>query len=394
MNDSPRSETPALPTDDLPLSGITVVELGDSASAPFAGHVLAGLGAQVWKVERPTGDSSRSWGPSQWRGDGAAFHAINRGKRMVRIDIKDPAELAKLHRLIVEHADVFVHNLRPGTSAKYGLDAATLRAAKPSLIHCELGAFGHVGPLNAEPGYDPLMQAFAGIMSLTGEADGPAVRAGVSIVDFGTGMWSVIGILAALVRRDRSDAGASVNSSLLETAIAWNTIAIAGYNADGNPGARHGSGVSFIVPHRAFPTSDGDLIVSCANDELFAKLAAALGHPEWARDPGLATNAARLENRGECERLIGEVLLTDTRARWRDVLSASGIPAADVQTTPELVAHEQTAALEIIGTPSDDDGDIGTVGMPLSFDGVRPAALHSARAIGADDDALNRLLRS
>ncbi len=227
---------------ELPLAGVTVVELGDSASAPFAGHILAGLGAQVWKVERPSGDSSRGWGPSQWKGSGAAFHAINRGKRSICLDIKDPVQLATLHDLIERHADVFIQNLRPGSATQYHLDADSLRRRKPELVYCEVGAYGHVGPLNRLPGYDPLMQAFSGIMSLTGEDGQPPVRAGVSIVDFGTGMWSVIGIVSALLRRERTHAGATVNSSLLETAIAWMSIGVANYAADGEPGGRFGSG--------------------------------------------------------------------------------------------------------------------------------------------------------
>ena len=226
---------------DLPLSGVVVVELSDSASAPFSGKILASLGAEVWKIERPTGDSARGWGPSEWKGSGAAYHALNRGKRSVCIDIKDREQLATLHRLIAEHADVFIHNLRPA-SAQYGLDADSLRVTKPELIYCEIGAFGHLGPLNMLPGYDPLMQAFSGIMSITGEEGQAPVRAGVSIVDFGAGLWAVIGILSALYRRQIKHCGATVNGSLLETAIGWMTVAIANYSADGDTGGRHGSG--------------------------------------------------------------------------------------------------------------------------------------------------------
>jgi crotonobetainyl-CoA:carnitine CoA-transferase CaiB-like acyl-CoA transferase len=183
---------------ELPLNGVLVVELSDNASLPFCGQILAALGADVWKVERPVGDASRKWGPSQWKGSGAAFHALNRGKRSICIDIKDPEQLATLHELIDRHADVFMHNLRPGSAGQYGLDPENLRARKPELIYSELGAFGHVGPMNKDPGYDPLMQAFSGIMSLTGEEGQPPVRSGVSIIDFGTGLWTAIGILAAL----------------------------------------------------------------------------------------------------------------------------------------------------------------------------------------------------
>ncbi|MBU9398694.1 CoA transferase [Burkholderia multivorans] len=377
---------------DLPLSGVVVVELSDSASAPFAGKILASLGAEVWKIERPTGDSARGWGPSEWKGSGAAYHALNRGKRSVCIDIKDREQLATLHRLIAEHADVFIHNLRPGSSAQYGLDADSLRVTKPELVYCEIGAFGHLGPLNTLPGYDPLMQAFSGIMSITGEEGQAPVRAGVSIVDFGSGLWAVVGILSALYRRQIKHCGATVNGSLLETAIGWMTVAIANYSADGDTGGRHGSGVAFIVPHRAYATADGYLIVSAANDALFAKLCAALERSEWACDERFATNAARLRNRAEIDRLIGERLATDSRATWQARLQAADIPVAPIQTTAEVVAHAQTHALGIIEKPSDDE--IGLVGLPLSFDGKRPPPLHAAHDIGADNASLDALLRT
>ncbi|MET7511827.1 CoA transferase [Streptomyces albidoflavus] len=372
---------------DLPLSGVVVVELSDSASAPFSGKILAELGAEVWKVERPSGDSARGWGPSTWKGSGAAFHALNRGKRCISIDIKDSEQLATLHQLIAERADVFLHNLRPGAAATYGLDPDSLRVTKPELICCEIGAFGHEGPLNTLPGYDPLMQAFSGIMSITGEEGQPPVRAGVSIVDFGSGMWAVIGILAALHRRRTKHCGATVNGSLLETALAWMSVGIANHSADGEPGGRHGSGVAFIVPHRAYPTADGDLIVSCANDVLFARLCEVVGRPEWAEDERFATNAGRLRHRKEIDRLIGERLAEESRAHWQRRLQAHGIPVAPIHTTAEAVAHEQTRALGIIGSPSEDE--IGLVGLPLSFDGRRPPPLAAARDIGADNDRLD-----
>lgn len=380
------------PRADLPLAGITVVELGDSASAPFAGHVLTGLGAEVWKVERPSGDSSRGWGPSQWNGCGAAFHAINRGKRSICLDIKDPVQLATLHDLIERHADVFLHNLRPGSADQYQLDPDSLRQRKPELVVCEVGAYGHLGPLNKLPGYDPLMQAFSGIMTLTGEDGQAPVRAGVSIVDFGTGMWAVIGTVAALLRRERKQIGATVNSSLLETAIAWMSIGIANYAADGNPGGRHGSGVAFIVPHRAYEAADGHVIISAANDTLFARLCDALGHPEWAADPRFATNAGRIANRKEIDGLIGQRMKQQTRDHWQKHFDALGLPCASVQTTEELYAHEQTRALGILGKTSEDE--IELVGMPLSFDRQRPPPLDSAPKLGQDNARLHQLLQA
>jgi crotonobetainyl-CoA:carnitine CoA-transferase CaiB-like acyl-CoA transferase len=376
---------------DLPLSGHVVVELSDNASAPFGGQVLAALGAEVWKIERPgTGDAARSWGPSKWKGSGAAYHALNRGKRSICLDIKDPADLAELKQLIAGHADVFLHNLRPGSAGQYGLDPASLRALKPELVCCEVGAFGHSGPLNKLPGYDPLMQAFSGIMNLTGEEGQAPVRAGVSIVDFGTGMWAVIGVLAALLKRKSTGGGATVNSSLLETAVAWMSVGIANYSADGNKGARHGSGIAFIVPHRAYTASDGYLAVSCANDRLFGVLCEALGRPEWAKDARYATNAARLVHREEIDGLIGERLSQQPRAHWQERLEKFGIACAPIQDVAELCAHEQTAALGIIAAPSPDE--IPLVGLPLSFDGVRPPPLASAPELGQHNDALKAKL--
>jgi formyl-CoA transferase len=377
------------PAADLPLSGVVVVELGDSASAPFGGKILAELGADVWKVERPSGDSSRGWGPSTLRGSGAAFHALNRGKRCISIDLKDREQLAALHRLIAERADVFLHNLRPGASAAYGLDADSLRVTKPELIYAEIGAFGHAGPLNTRPGYDPLMQAFSGIMSSTGEEGQPPARAGVSIIDFGSALWAVIGILSALYRRQVKHSGSTVNGSLLETALAWMTVGIANYNTDGAPGGRHGSGAAFIVPHRAYATADGYLALGAANDALFVRLCEALGYPEWATDEKFATNAGRLRNRAEIDRLIGEQLAQGSRAHWQARLQEYGIPVAPVQSTAEVVAHEQTRALGIIGTPPNDE--IGLVGLPLSFDGKRPPPRAAAHDVGADNDQLDGL---
>ena len=375
---------------DGPLSGIVVVELGDSASAPFAGKVFAELGAEVWKVERPSGDSSRGWGPSMWSGSGASWHALNRGKHTLGFDIKNPDELAKLKQLITDRADVFVHNLRPGSSSQYGLDAVALRNLKPELIYCEIGAFGHVGPMNTFGGYDPLMQAFAGIMSLTGEEGQPLVRAGVSIVDFGSGMWAVIGILSALLRRTSTGTGATVQGSLLETALTWMSVGIANYNADGNEGGRYGSGIAFIVPHRAYQASDGYLIVSCANDSLFSRLCTALGEPTWATDERFATNVNRLKNRTEIDRLIGERLSAHSREHWQKLLVANGLPVAAVQTIAEVVEHEQTEALKLIRATPDDV--LATVGLPLSFDGVRPGVNFGAHDIGAHNDELAALI--
>lgn len=364
----------------LPLAGFTAVELTDNASAPFAGEILAQLGAQVWKVERPGGDASRRWGFERWRGACSSYHVLNRGKHALCLDVKNPDELAQLHRLIDEKADVFIHNLRPGTSGKYQLDAQTLRARKPSLVYCEVSAFGHVGPLREEPGYDPLMQAFSGIMSMTGDADRPPSRAGVSIVDLGTGTWAALGIITALLRRNLQGTGATVNCSLFETSLAWMALSLGTAAAGGNQGERFGSGISFIAPSRSYMTADGYLMLSCANDALFAKLCEALGHPQWHSDERFATNTARLQHRAQLDALLEACLHQHSRAYWQHKLKARGVPSAPVQEVEEVLRHEQVRALGILGSPSEEEFEV--VGFPLSFDGQRPPPLGPAGDLG------------
>src|SRR5947207_8027497 len=217
-----------------PLSGLVVFEIGHSIAAPYAGLLLCELGAEVIKVENPEGgDACRGWGPPFLEGAATCFHAVNRAKAGVTIDLADVEDAARLRALILERGDVVIQNLKYGALDRYGLGAAELVAAKPSLVCCNLGAFGATGPLRDRPGYDPMMQAYGGLMSLLGEDGRPPVRVSVSIVDMAAGMWSVIGILAALQERGRTGRGGIVDASLYETALAWMAIPLAGYLADG-----------------------------------------------------------------------------------------------------------------------------------------------------------------
>src|SRR6266850_983974 len=240
-----------------PLSGLTVVEIGHSVAAPYAGMIFGELGAEVIKVENPKGgDACRGWGPPFTEGTATAFHAFNRAKRGITIDLGDAAEVDKLRALIRDRADVLIHNLKHGTLDRYGLSADALLAEKPDLVYCNLGAFGSTGPLRDRPGYDPMMQAYGGLMSLLGEDGRPPVRVGVSIIDIATGMWSVIGILAALQERRHTGRGGVVDTSLYETTLAWMTLPISAYLANGEIPTRHGSGIEQIVPYQAFATLD------------------------------------------------------------------------------------------------------------------------------------------
>ena len=365
-----------------PLRGITVIELGHSVAAPFACEALGDLGATVIKIEKPEGDDARSWGPPFWHGAAALFQNFNRNKKSVVVDLRDAEELAALKRLILERADVVIQNLRPGGGADYGLDAASLRGEKPSLIYCTIGAFGSRGPYKEKPGYDPLMQAFGGLMSVTGEPGRPPVRVGTPIVDIGSGMWSVIGILSALIRRAETGEGAAIETSLYETALAWMGYHAANYQAVPELPVRHGSGAGVIVPYRAFRTTNGYIVIAAGNDKLFNKLAPVLGHPEWVEDPRFRTNPDRVKHRGLLEPVMDEIIAGRSSEEWQQAIDGAGVPCAPMQTIDQVLAHPQTAALGIL--QKSPDGRFALIGMPLSFDGARPAFRSSPPELGAD----------
>ena len=369
-----------------PLAGIVVVELGHSVAAPFAGQILADLGAEVIKIEKAGGDDARKWGPPFWEGASATFQPLNRNKKSAVCDLRDAQQLDALKRLINGRADVVLQNLRPGHVEQLGLDAAALVAAKPALVYCNLGAFGRVGPYKDRPGYDPLMQAFGGIMSTTGEPGRPPVRVGASVVDMGTGMWAVIGILAALHTRRDTGKGGVVDVSLFETAATWVSLFAAQYQASGELPVKHGSGANGIVPYRAYATLDSDLVVAAASDGLFKRLAQVLGRPEWVQEERFATNPSRVAHQSTLYALIEAEMAKRSNAEWIGLLEAAGIPCAPVQNVAEMLAHEQTAALGLL---QDVPGSaMKFIGLPVSFDGVRPVLRSRPPKLGEHDDEL------
>jgi crotonobetainyl-CoA:carnitine CoA-transferase CaiB-like acyl-CoA transferase len=374
---------------EKPLSGVTVVELGHSVAAPYAGLILADLGARVIKVENPgSGDYARGWGPPFWQDAASVFHALNRGKEGITVDFNDAHDRAKLKSLILNEADAVIQNLRPGILAKFGLTAEAMRAEKPALIWCDIGAFGSKGPLASKPGYDPLVQASTGIMSVTGEGGRPPVRVGVSLVDMGSGMWAVIGLLAALFARAKAGEGATVSTSLYETGLSWMTVPLAGFAASGEVRRPYGSGTAEIVPYQAFEAADGWLMIAAGNDNLFGKMCGALGLDSLAADPAFATNAARVQNR---ERLIPPIEAAVKRypaEALGKLLDEAGVPNAPLLNVDQVATHPQTRALGMLGC-CDQDG-IELVGIPLSFDGERPRASTPAPALGQHNSTVQR----
>jgi crotonobetainyl-CoA:carnitine CoA-transferase CaiB-like acyl-CoA transferase len=370
----------------LPLDGVTVIELGHSVAAPYAGEILGDLGADVIKIEKADGDDARSWAPPYWGDMSSTFQSLNRNKRSAIVNLKNKSEQDALRRLIVERADVVIQNLRPGLAEEFGVDAETLRARKPDLIYCTIGAFGAKGPLKDRPGYDPLMQAFAGMMSVTGEPDQRPVRVGTSIIDMAAGMWSVIGVIAALLQRQSDGKGATVDTSLYETALAWMCYHAANFQASGELPKRQGSGAAMIVPYRGYATKDGFIVIAAGNDKLFASLAKVLGHPEWIGDPRFLTNPDRVNNQGVLYSRIEEIVRERTSREWQEILDAAAVPNAPMQTIAEVLDHPQTRALGML-QPSP-DADITLLGLPISFDGVRPTFRKSPPALGAHTEEI------
>ena len=362
------------------LSGIKVVELGQVLAGPFAGAILADLGATVWKVEKPDGgDDARQMGPAFRHGDALNFHEFNRGKRSVALDLKSPAGIAALHGMLAD-ADILLHNLRPGVAEALGIGPEPVTARHPRLIYCAIGAFGHLGPLALRPGYEPLFQAFCGLSSITGEPDGPPVRMGASVVDQGTGLWTVVGALAALQQRGRTGRGCVVNASLFETALMWAGQKISAYVNQGQMPIRHASGHPNFVPYQAFETAEGPLLVCCGNDRLFRKFCDTIGQPDWPADPRFATNRARLANQAALLPEIAALLRHWPRAALAEKLVAAGVPCAPVNTIPEVLAEPQTAAMGMLQPIPGEDFSL--VGIPLSFDGARPRIQAGAPRLG------------
>ena len=372
-----------------PLAGEKVVEIGTSVAAPYAGWIMGGLGADVIKVERPdVGDDARQWGRLFPDGTASYFHALNRDKRGITINLRDANERKWLRDFCIEEADIVLQNMRPGSVDKHGLGADELTSANPRLIYCNIGAFGKVGPLAGSPGYDPLMQAYGGIMSITGEDGRPPIRVGTSIVDMGTGLWCVVGILAAIRRRGEAGKGCIVDASLYETAVAWMTNSVSSAGVDGRNPERQGSGARGMAPYQAYACSDGYLVIAAPNDRLFERLSGVLDQPEWPSDPRFETNQKRYTNLTALNALIEPIVAKYPREHWQGVFDEAGIPNAPVQQVLEMMTDPQTEALGIIQQGGDKDPRL--MGMPLNFDGIRPPLSRYAPSLGEHNDEIKK----
>ncbi|MEL0169740.1 MAG: CaiB/BaiF CoA-transferase family protein [Pseudomonadaceae bacterium] len=337
------------------LSGLRVLDLSRVLAGPWAGQMLADLGADVVKVERPgAGDDTRAWGPPYLRdadgrdtSEAAYFLSANRNKRSITIDFTQPAGQQQVREL-VQRADVLIENFKVGGLAAYGLDYASLQALNPRLIYCSVTGFGQQGPYAKRAGYDFMIQAMGGLMSITGKADGEEgagpVKVGVALTDILTGLYASNAVLAALAERERSGLGQYIDLALLDVQIACLGNQALNYLTTGVPPKRLGNAHPNIVPYQDFPTADGDFILTVGNDGQFRKFCEVAGHPEWATDPRFVSNAARVANRTELVPLIRQVTVFRTTAEWIAALEQAGVPCGPINDLAQVFADPQVQA--------------------------------------------------
>ncbi len=361
------------------LSHIRVLDLSRVLAGPWCGQILADLGAEVIKVERPgAGDDTRTWGPP-WMKDTAGndtreaayFMAANRGKKSITIDLSRPEGQALVKRLAAQ-SDILLENYKVGGLAQYGLDYASLHAEMPKLIYCSVTGFGQTGPYSARAGYDFIIQGMGGLMSITGERDdlpgGGPQKVGVAVSDLMTGMYSTVGVLAALAHRDVTGKGQHVDMALLDTQVAMTANMAMNYLASGKPPGRAGNAHSNIVPYQTFPTSDGHVIIAVGNDSQFAKLCAVMGCPELAKDERYATNPSRVKHRAVLVPLIAERIAQKPMQFWVDALEAVGVPCGPINDLAQTFAdpHVQHRGMRI-ELPHPTAGKVPLVGSPIKL---------------------------
>jgi crotonobetainyl-CoA:carnitine CoA-transferase CaiB-like acyl-CoA transferase len=351
------------------LEGVRVLDLTRNLAGPFCTMLLGDLGADVVKIEQPgKGDDTRAWSPPDWGEHSAVYLASNRNKRSLAVDL-DGEEGQGIVRALAARADVIVESFRPGSLAKRGLDYASIAAVNDRVVYCSITAYGSSGPKRDLPGYDPVLQAETGIMSLTGRPDEPPVRLGIAAIDLGTALWATIGIQAALTARRATGRGTHVQASLFETSSWWLSYLLAGYLGSGDVPGRHGSAAGFVAPYEVFSTADRDLLLAVGNDALFRTLVRLLNLPELVEDDAYRTNTDRVANRAALHDVLQSRFTERTAAEWQATFQDHGIPCSPVRTVADLAADPQLDALGLLAAiPSPDVPDLRLVDVPFSMD--------------------------
>jgi crotonobetainyl-CoA:carnitine CoA-transferase CaiB-like acyl-CoA transferase len=362
-----------------PLSHVKVLDLSRILAAPWAGQILADLGADVTKVERPgAGDDTRSWGPPFLKGadgqdtkEAGYYLAVNRGKRSITVSLDKP-EGQRIVRALAARADIVLENYKAGTLARYGLDAASLRALNPRLIYCSVTGFGQTGPRREQPAYDFLIQAMGGLMSVTGEQDGKPgggpQKVGVPIVDLMTGMYAAVSVLAALARRNETGRGETIDIAMLDVQVATLANQAMNYLVSGKVPVRNGNAHPNIQPQDVYACADGDVILVVGNDGQFARLCEVLGRPEWVGDERYATNAQRVRHIAELSRLLRERFAEWEREPLIAALDAVGVPCGPINNVAEVFEDPQVKARGMLQrVPHPSGVQVPQVGSPMRF---------------------------
>jgi len=361
---------------------VRVCDLTQNLAGPLCAQILGDLGADVIKVEAPGGDPGRAWGPPFWGTDSTLFLSANRNKRSIILDLKSPEGRGILHR-IAKESDVLVQSARFGVPEQLEYDYETIRALREDIIYMAISAYGDRGPMRELTGYDPLMQAFSGIMSVTGNPGAPPSRVGGSVVDFGTGMWSTIAILSALRTRDATGEGAKLDAALLDTAVGWVSYHMMGYLATGDVPGPMGSAMDSIVPYQGFQTADGSVMISGGSDRIFVRLCEALGLGELGADPRFLTNPDRVANRDELIEILENQIKSHTTDDLLELLNDHAVPCSPIQNMAEVAAHPQVAEAGLLPMAAHPEvPDYQDVALPLRVDGERPRGVRPPPAAG------------
>ncbi len=356
-----------------PLDGVKVLDLTRVLAGPLSTMLLGDLGADVIKIEQPgKGDDTRGWGPPFLNGESAYFMGLNRNKRSVTLNAQTAEGREILGRLLAD-ADIVIDNFRLGTLERWGFDDTWFDEHAPQAVRCSITGYGSTGPKAGEPGYDFILQAETGLMSITGEEDGEPMKIGVALVDVCTGLLAAISATSGLAQRNLTGRGQRFEVNLHDTGLAMLVNVASNFLATGDAPRRYGNGHPNIVPYRTFRTSDGELAVAVGNDAQFAKLADVVGHPEWAQDPRFQRNAGRVENRELVDAMVNEALMAATRAHWTAELHAAGIPVGPINSVKEALTSPQTVGRGmVVDTEHPVTGALRLLGSPLRW-GDSPA---------------------
>ena len=372
------------------LRGIRVLDLTQNIAGPFCTQLLGDFGATVWKVERPgVGDDARRWAPL-WNGNGTAFLVHNRNKKSICIELANPNGQVVVGRL-ARSVDIVVHSLRPDTAEGRGFGYDTLSRDNPRLIYCAITAFGETGPLRAFPGYDALIQAYTGIISVTGNVDERPVRVGVSVIDNAAGLWAFTGILAALLQRATTGRGIKVTTSLMEVGVSWMSMLMTNYLATGKVPKKLGSAAPLSAPYEAYRTQDDWIMIAANNNRHFDQLCAVLGAEDLAANAKFSTNERRVENRKELKVAIENITSTKPKSHWLEAFAKVSIPCSPIQNVAQLCNDPQVDALGMIAPlawPANPNFQI--VDIPLSLAGERAAKHAPPPALGEHTDDILR----